>query len=141
VESGVVGRRWSRPPGSVAVLGLLALLAFGVPRVVRADEMRRIDLNSASESELASLPGIGPAKAQAIIAHRSTTPFSSPEDLRQVKGIGDHLYESLKDRISVGGKTVAGSSHGGQASGSSPDAGAARAQHRAEGTTARESAR
>jgi competence ComEA-like helix-hairpin-helix protein len=103
--------------------------------------MRRIDLNTASESELASLPGIGPAKAQAIIAHRSTTPFSSPEDLRQVKGIGDHLFESLKDRISVGGKTVAGSSHGGQAAGSSPDTGASRAQHGAEGTTARQSAR
>jgi competence protein ComEA len=104
--------------------------------------MRRVDLNTATESELADLPGIGPAKAQAIIAHRSTTPFSSPEDLRQVKGIGDHLFESLKDRISVSGKTVTGSSHAASpASASNAETGGSHSQHRAEGTAARQSAR
>jgi competence protein ComEA len=68
----------------------------------------RVDINSASVDELARLPGIGPAKAQAIVSHRSTDPFRKPEDLRNVKGIGDKLYEQLKDQITVGGS--AGSS-------------------------------
>ena len=73
----------------------------------------RVDLNSASVEELARLPGIGPAKAQAIVSHRSTSPFRKPEDLREVKGIGDKLYEQLKDQITVGGPAAGSSDRGG----------------------------
>jgi comEA protein len=62
----------------------------------------RVNLNSASAEELVRLPGIGPALAGAIIAHRSEEPFRKTEDLRKVKGIGDKLYERLKDHITVG---------------------------------------
>jgi len=61
-----------------------------------------VNLNSASADELARLPGIGPAKAKAIVAHRAEEPFRKPEDLRKVKGIGDKLYEQVKDHIMVG---------------------------------------
>jgi competence protein ComEA len=63
---------------------------------------QRVDLNTASADELARLPGIGPAKAQAIIAYRAQEPFARPEDLRKVKGIGDKLYDRVKDQITVG---------------------------------------
>jgi competence protein ComEA len=61
----------------------------------------RVNLNSASADELARLPGIGAAKAKAIVEYRSEEPFKKPEDLRKVKGIGDKLYEQLKDQITV----------------------------------------
>ena len=61
----------------------------------------RVDINSAGADELAKLPGIGPAKARAIIEYRSEAPFQKPEDLRKVKGIGDKLYDRLKDQITV----------------------------------------
>jgi competence protein ComEA len=61
----------------------------------------RVNLNSASADELARLPGVGPAKAKAIVEYRSEEPFRKPEDLRKVKGIGDKLYERLKDQIMV----------------------------------------
>ena len=61
----------------------------------------RVNLNSASADELARLPGIGAAKAKAIVEYRSDEPFRKPEDLRKVKGIGDKLYERLKDQITV----------------------------------------
>jgi len=61
----------------------------------------RVNINSASADELASLPGIGPAKAKAIIDHRSEQPFRSPDDLRKVKGIGDKLFDRVKDQITV----------------------------------------
>jgi competence protein ComEA len=66
-----------------------------------ADAGPRVNLNTASAEELARLPGIGPAKAQAIVEHRAQEPFSRPEDLRKVKGIGDKLYERLKGQITV----------------------------------------
>lgn len=62
----------------------------------------RVNINTASKDELMSLPGIGGSKADAIIAYReSGGGFSSPEDLKNVKGIGDSTYESLKDYIIV----------------------------------------
>jgi len=66
------------------------------------DAGHRVNLNTASADELARLPGIGPAKAQAIIQHRAQEPFAKPEDLRKVKGIGEKLYDRLKDQITVG---------------------------------------
>jgi competence protein ComEA len=62
----------------------------------------RVNLNTASPAELATLPGIGPSKAQAIVEHRAKEPFSSPDDLRKVKGIGSKLYDSIRERITVG---------------------------------------
>ena len=72
-----------------------------------AESSARVDLNSASADELARLPGIGPAKAEAIIRHRAEEPFRQPEDLRKVKGVGDKLYDRLKDKITVGAPSTA----------------------------------
>ena len=93
------------------MVGLLCglLLAAGRDAVAApasaalADGAARVNLNSASADELARLPGIGPAKAKAIVAYRAEEPFRKPEDLRKVKGIGDKLYEQVKDHITVGG--------------------------------------
>jgi competence protein ComEA len=70
-------------------------------RAVHAAE-QRIDVNTASAEELEMLPGIGPAKARAIVEHRAKTPFTAPEDLRDVRGIGEALYERLKEHVTVG---------------------------------------
>lgn len=61
-----------------------------------------VNLNTAGADELARLPGIGPAKAQAILQHRAQHPFSRADELRQVKGIGAKLYEKVKDQVTVG---------------------------------------
>jgi competence protein ComEA len=61
----------------------------------------RVDINAASADELARLPGIGASKAKAIVEYRSEEPFRKAEDLRKVKGIGDKLYERVKDQITV----------------------------------------
>ncbi len=59
-----------------------------------------VNLNTAGQEELTTLPGIGAAKAAAIIAYRQEHGgFSAPEELKNVSGIGDATYEKLKDRI------------------------------------------
>ena len=62
----------------------------------------RIDLNTADQSALANLPGIGETKAAAIIAYRSAHGrFSAAEEIMQVPGIKSGTYEKIKDRIAV----------------------------------------
>lgn len=87
-----------------AAAGLLCglVLLGGTAGAVESGSGSRIDINAASSAELATLPGIGPSKAQAIVEHRTKAPFATAEDLRKVKGIGDKLFETLRDRITVG---------------------------------------
>lgn len=63
----------------------------------------RVDLNSASVEELCTLPGIGPKKAEAIIARRKKHPYTRVTQLLQVKGIGRKTLEKLRPRLTVGG--------------------------------------
>jgi competence ComEA-like helix-hairpin-helix protein len=98
MERAKVRKSWAGRAGAL-VAALLFLTAFATP-AARAEESR-IDLNSASAAELESLPGVGPAKAQAIIAHREASPFKSAEELVDVKGIGEKLFAQLKDKVTV----------------------------------------
>jgi competence ComEA-like helix-hairpin-helix protein len=71
-----------------------------------ADSLR-LDLNRATAVQLESLPGIGPAKAAAIIRWREDNgPFAQPADIMKVKGIGPKIYEGVKRYIIVRGETV-----------------------------------
>ena len=56
-------------------------------------ELGRIDVNTATEKELRSVPGIGPVMAARIIAAR---PFRSADDLKKVNGIGDKNYAKIR---------------------------------------------
>ncbi len=61
-----------------------------------------VNLNTATESELQALQGVGPAKAAAIIQYREENGhFNTIEEITNVSGIGDKSFESLKDMISV----------------------------------------
>ena len=82
--------------------GARLLLLGAAARAVESAPDARVNLNTASAAELATLPGIGPAKAQAIVEQRAKAPFGTPDDLRKVKGIGDKLYDSIRERITVG---------------------------------------
>lgn len=61
-----------------------------------------VNLNTATKDELVALPGIGPAKAQAILDYRAQHGgFRSVEELKDVKGIGAKRYERLKGEITL----------------------------------------
>ncbi|MED3561906.1 helix-hairpin-helix domain-containing protein [Bacillus xiapuensis] len=62
----------------------------------------KVDLNKADVNQLQTLPGIGPAKAAAIIDYRETTgAFNTVEDLKNISGIGVKTFEKLKDLVVV----------------------------------------
>ena len=61
----------------------------------------KININEASLNELMTLSGIGETKAKAIIAYREKNKFKSIEDIKNVEGIGESLYTSIKENITV----------------------------------------
>ena len=62
----------------------------------------RVNLNTASREQLMTLPGIGEAKADAIIRYRTETGlFASIEDVMNISGIKNSVFEKIRDRITV----------------------------------------
>ncbi|PKO18403.1 MAG: transporter [Chloroflexi bacterium HGW-Chloroflexi-10] len=61
-----------------------------------------ININEATEEQLLALPGIGPTKAQAIIAFRNDNGyFSKIEDILMVPGIGEYTYNQIRNLITI----------------------------------------
>jgi competence protein ComEA len=61
-----------------------------------------VNLNTASQAELESLQGIGPAKAKAIIEYREKNgAFASVDDLKKVDGIGSGTIKQLRDVVTA----------------------------------------
>ena len=62
----------------------------------------KVNINTAKQTELETLPGIGPSTAQKIIDYRTKNGlFETIEDIQNVKGIGDGKFEEIKDNICV----------------------------------------
>ena len=62
----------------------------------------KVNINSANQNELETLPGIGPSLAQRIIEYRETNgEFEKIEDLQNVKGIGDSKYSNIKEKVCI----------------------------------------
>lgn len=61
----------------------------------------KININTASVSELESINGIGKTKAEAIVEYRKKTKFKTIEEIMNVEGIGESLFASIKESITV----------------------------------------
>ena len=103
-----VGRAQPAPHGRVqpppaahpaAPVSLLSVSASPSPAGV-------VNLNEANADELERLPGIGPAKARAIVEHRRSHPFHRLDDLTRVKGIGKKTYAKLRPYLTLAGPTT-----------------------------------
>jgi competence protein ComEA len=70
----------------------------GPPSVEQDD---RININEAGPEELVRLPGIGPTRAQAIVAEREKRRFRRIEDIIRVPGIGRKTFARIRDSIRV----------------------------------------
>ena len=97
IAEGFVGGDVIRQDG-VYVWGASSSGGTGEPS---SGDTKLININTATESELMSLPGIGEVTAKAIIDYREENPFKSIEDIKNVSGIGDSKYDRIKDYICV----------------------------------------
>lgn len=68
----------------------------------QVDENGKVNINTATQTELETLSGIGPSTALKIIEYRTKNgEFSNIEDIKNVPGIGDSKYESIMESICV----------------------------------------
>jgi competence ComEA-like helix-hairpin-helix protein len=113
---------------SLLMLGLLLTLSsgFAADKTSKSERDRsttsesrshakKIDVNTADQATLETLPGVGPVIAQEIIAHR---PYKSVEDLKKVNGIGDVRYAQIKDQVTVHGRSASTAAAGSSTRGS-----------------------
>jgi competence protein ComEA len=88
-----------------SAVAIVILLTMVVGFAISAGAVGQININTASKEELMQLEGVGSSYAQKIIDYREANgPFENPEDITNVKGIGDATYEKNRDRITVGTK-------------------------------------
>jgi len=100
-----------RSAGARALVWMAALgIALGAAAAA-ADAPRlsgTVNVNTATVAELQLLPGIGEARAQAVVAERKRRGgFKRLEDLLEVKGIGASSLEQLRPYVTLEGKTTA----------------------------------
>lgn len=99
-----IPRRTARLRAALLAACLAASLA-GTSPAYAADGV--VNVNTATAEELVRLPGIGDAKARAILDYRKEKgAFKSVEQLREVKGIGDAALERLRPHLAIEGKTT-----------------------------------
>ncbi|MDO5718566.1 MAG: DUF655 domain-containing protein [Tissierellia bacterium] len=73
----------------------------GIHEFLISEDSGKININTAEVNELVELPGIGPKTADKIIEYRENNKFENIEDIKNVAGIGDKIFESIKDLIKV----------------------------------------
>lgn len=73
----------------------------GTSETASFDSDNLININTASKEELMTLTGIGESKADAVIEYRSSNKFNSIEDIKNVTGIKDGVFNQIKDKITV----------------------------------------
>lgn len=95
---------------SLALLLSSALVVGGVFPPVHAQPQRsaatapegKVNINTASKSELMKLKGVGREVAEKIIAYREKNgPFKKPEEIRQVSGVGKGIWDANREAITV----------------------------------------
>ena len=81
---------------------LLLSISLGLSSSVLAQDVAPINVNTADAELLSELPGIGPARAEAIIEERETNgAFESVEELERVNGIGPATIDRMQDQVTL----------------------------------------
>ena len=87
----------------VLCMGILLGSVSLVQLSAQTKNKKKVNINTASLSELQTLPRIGPKVAQRIINYRKEHgPFKRIEDIMKVRGIGERTFLRIKDLITVG---------------------------------------
>jgi competence protein ComEA len=109
IEAAVTAAGGFLPSAEEANINLATLLTDGqqinVPGIVDTSHVNvgRVNINTATVTELNGLPGIGPTTAQAIVDFRQQNgPFQTIQDILKVPGIGPATFDNIKNFINIG---------------------------------------
>ena len=93
-----VGIAFAQAPGKDAMKPAPAMKTAPAKEAMKSDAKKSepMDINSASQKELATLKGIGEVHAKAIVKHR---PYKGKDDLVSKKVITQKVYDEIKDQI------------------------------------------
>ncbi|MFZ1986198.1 MAG: helix-hairpin-helix domain-containing protein [Desulfatitalea sp.] len=85
---------------AITLMTVALMMAWAVPAL--AEDMGKVNINTATREQLMSLSGIGASYADRITEYREKNgPFQAPADLLKVKGIGEKTLEANQGRIVV----------------------------------------
>ncbi len=76
-------------------------VATGIEAISSNGGSGLLNINSCTQADLESLPGIGEVIAGRVVEYRQKNRFNKPEDIMKVSGIGDAKFEQIKDLITV----------------------------------------
>lgn len=95
---------YRRIVASTLACSVAALLFVGTAfAAAKANPSGRININTASVEQLTTLPGVGPKLAARIVEYRQKTgTFRSPQELLNVRGIGEKNFAKIETWLSVG---------------------------------------
>ena len=86
----------------VAVILIFVALVTFVSNLADAEHSAKVNINTATVKELVSLKGIDKKKAMSIVKHREEIgSFATIDELKGVKGIGDKIFNKIKDHIAI----------------------------------------
>jgi len=101
-KQNVVESNLSRTNLNVVADTSTALPKETTPKIISEEKVRQVNLNSATQEELESLPSIGPVLAKRIIEYRNQKGgFETIEEVKQVHGIGNKIFEKIRNYITV----------------------------------------
>ena len=102
VANDLVRQRLGAPgDAALAAVAVTARRQIRPPKVGQA-AARLLDVNRATQQQLEALPGIGPARATAILAARAQAPFATTDDLLDRGLVTPTVYAQIRDLIGVG---------------------------------------
>lgn len=93
----------------IGIILTLAIVSVSQIRICFSAEgiEGKININTATESQIALLPGIGPKLATEVVNYRTSNGnFKTIEDIKKVAGVGDKKFEKIKDFVVTEGDTT-----------------------------------
>jgi competence protein ComEA len=96
------GEKAASAQTATAAAGISAPASSSSGTAASGEAAAQVNINTADQTQLETLPGIGPSKAAAIIEYREKNgPFQKPEDLKNVSGIGDQTFAKIENSITL----------------------------------------